>query len=220
MKLPYLIKYLFLLPIVFHTERVFAQCDAAPTCESLGYKMTEAQCNGKKALKCPMDLTKVFCGGGIVGEVKPFGGKELPKGWLKADGSSVSSSKYPELYAAIGNTYGGSGSTFKLPDLAGKMVWGASTSSYVTNKLGSTGGAATVTLTIAEMPSHAHGWTGVNGTGWPKKPSDSGTEGTSRAYPRTSQTAYRGSGWSHNNMPPYLAVNYIIFSGVFEGDEQ
>lgn len=213
-----LVKYLFLLPAAFYAGNAAAQCDTAPTCESLGYKMTEAQCKGKVSIKCPMDPEKVFCSNGLIGEVKPFAGKELPNGWLKANGASLNSSKYPQLYAVIGNTYGGSGSTFYLPNLSGRMVWGAGKGSYVTNKLGSTGGAEQVTLTVSQMPSHAHGWTGQNGTGWPKKPSDSTDVGSPRAYPRQTQTAYRGGGAAHNNMPPYLAVDYIIYTGVLEGE--
>ena len=76
----------------------------------------------------------------------------IPSGWLLCNGASVSSSTYPGLYAAIGHTYGGSGSSFNLPDARNKMVIGAG-SSY---GLGNTGGSSTSSLSISNMPSHNH----------------------------------------------------------------
>lgn len=220
MKTTNLTKYLFLILLSFYAADVSAQCATAPTCEGLGYKMTKAQCSGKKYISCPMDFKKVFCSGNIIGEVKPFAGKEVPNGWLKANGASVSSAKYSQLYAVIGTTFGGTISNFKLPDLSGKMVAGAASGSYASNKLGAIGGAEKVTLTVAEMASHGHGWTGRIGTGNPNDAGHSNGAGAwqERSYPRRTQTAYRGGSAAHNNMPPYLAMDFIIFTGVYEGE--
>lgn len=67
--------------------------------------------------------------GGIVGEVKWLAGNTAPAGYLLCDGSAVSRTTYDKLYAAIGTTWGdGNGSsTFNLPNLLDKTVWGGST---------------------------------------------------------------------------------------------
>ena len=86
------------------------------------------------------------------GEIIAGAGNTAPPGTLLCDGSSKSKSAFPELFAAIGYTYGGSGSSFKLPDARGRCLIGSS-SSYA---LGSKGGAAEVALTAAQMPAHKH----------------------------------------------------------------
>lgn len=61
------------------------------------------------------------------GVVTPFAGNEaaVPVGYLPCDGRSLRKLEYPALFAAIGNTWGGSGTTFKLPDLRGRIPAGA-----------------------------------------------------------------------------------------------
>jgi microcystin-dependent protein len=93
------------------------------------------------------------------GAVVPFAGATAPAGWLMCDGHAVSRQTYASLFSVIGTTYGsGDGSTtFNLPDLRSCVVVGAGQgpglSSYA---LGSRGGEETHTLTVAEMPAHAH----------------------------------------------------------------
>lgn len=67
---------------------------------------------------------------GMVGEVKNYAGRSIPNGWLLCDGSAVSRSGYPRLFAAIGTTWGeGDGSsTFNLPNLIDRVAWGSTTS--------------------------------------------------------------------------------------------
>jgi len=91
-------------------------------------------------------------GGLPAGVIMDYAGSSVPSGWLLCNGASVSSATYPALYAAIGHTYGGSGSSFNLPDARNKMVIGAG-SSY---GLGNTGGSSTSSLSISNMPSHNH----------------------------------------------------------------
>ena len=80
-----------------------------------------------------------------------------PANWLICDGSSLDTTTYATLFAAIGYTFGGSGANFNLPSFASKFPIGAD----ATNALGATGGEATHVLTVAEMPAHPHPITDV-----------------------------------------------------------
>jgi len=94
------------------------------------------------------------------GTVLPFAGTQVPSDeWLVCDGSAVSRVGYATLFKVIGETYGsGDGSTtFNLPDLRGRTVIGAGQATGLTDRLiGQAIGAETHTLTLEEMPLHAH----------------------------------------------------------------
>lgn len=86
-----------------------------------------------------------------------FWGTILPNGWLWADGSLYEPADYPNLFAAIGYTYGQSGTKFAVPDKRGRVSVGAGTGVDLTSRsLGQTFGEERVTLTNTEMPSHTH----------------------------------------------------------------
>jgi len=74
----------------------------------------------------------------------------IPSGWLLCDGSSIATASYSDLHTAIGYVYGGAGANFNLPDLVDKFVRGQST------QTATTGGADSLTLTEAQMPTHNH----------------------------------------------------------------
>lgn len=87
------------------------------------------------------------------GDIKGIAGPNIPTGWLLCNGSAQSRIEYPDLYAAIGTTWGaGDGSTtFNLPDLRNRLLVGAGTVA-----LGDYSGASEVTLTTDELPAHSH----------------------------------------------------------------
>jgi microcystin-dependent protein len=95
-----------------------------------------------------------------IGTVKAWAGTAIPTNWMLADGRSLSklAGAYPELFNAIGYTYGGSGNNFNLPNLTAKFIYGVADARPVAagGELGASGGESTHALSIAEMPSHDH----------------------------------------------------------------
>ena len=86
-----------------------------------------------------------------------FGGNTPPTGWVYCDGTSYPISTYPNLFAAIGYTFGGSvGVSYNVPNMGGNVPMGSS----LTYPLGTTGGEAVHTLVTSEIPSHTHGYSG------------------------------------------------------------
>lgn len=160
-------------------------------------------------------------GGGVpTGTIVPFAGSSAPTGWLLCDGGQYSTSSYSTLYAVIGTTYGGGNGSFRVPDLRGRTPVGKNQGTF--SALGRIGGEETHTLSIAEMPSHQHPMnenTYVDvqtRSGW--QPYVSDTNGsrwfTNKRHDNLSfsdiATGATGQSSPHNNMPPYLVLNYII----------
>ena len=180
------------------------------------------------------------------GVVVPYGGSEAPTGWLLCDGNPVSKTTYARLYAAIGNKFGETSTTFNTPNLGGRIPLGvcnvANLSSVVGEEgpgpakslyVGASGGEFRHTLSASSLPSHAHGvvtyLNAVNsgnsgaGTGFPIVNSGNITGNVSYKYTdnriwegTTGSTSYNRSGdqiaanGAHNNIQPYIAMNYII----------
>lgn len=93
------------------------------------------------------------------GEIRFFIYGRIPTGWMIADGSVLEIAKHQALFGLLGTTYGGDGKqTFALPDLRGRVPIGFGTEKReaATYKLGQRGGQETVTLTLDQMPAHAH----------------------------------------------------------------
>lgn len=142
------------------------------------------------------------------GAVAMFAGKTAPLGWLICDGSSLQDAvKYGKLYDAIGTIYGGTGkNNFKIPDMQGKVAVGPGDG----RSIGNVGGSKTHTLTDAEMPKHQHGgiknWFNDNNN----QVNSPGTAGDDIKKTSTYSTKSAGGDQPHNNMQPYLVMNYII----------
>lgn len=137
-----------------------------------------------------------------------------PNGWKLCDGSAISRSTYSDLFAIIGTTYGtGDGSTtFNLPNLKGKVIVGYNASETEFDNLGETGGEKTHTLDISEMPAHSHTGSTVASR---NNNSSAGTadsvveaQATNDSVPLSIAT--QGGGGAHNNLQPYISLNYII----------
>jgi len=162
-----------------------------------------------------------------------------PTGWLLCQGQTISRVTYALLFSVMGTLYGqGDGSTtFLLPDLRGRVPVGQ-TASGTFSSLNNAGGAETHTLTTDQMPSHTHiqdshnhtqnshlhnqsGQTIANFTGYGQNSAINGNAvtpsgltftgsaiATNQATIATNQNA--GSGQAHNNLQPYIVLNYMI----------
>ena len=151
-----------------------------------------------------------------IGEIRMFAGNFAPNGWLFCQGQVLSIADYDTLFNLIGTTYGGDGEvTFALPNLASRVPVHQGPG-YV---LGATGGAETVNLAPNQLPVHTHPALGSSSAGTSPSPSgavwDTGTTAEySSAAPNLSMNpaalAPAGSGQPHDNMAPFLAINFII----------
>lgn len=147
----------------------------------------------------------------------------------------MSRATYAALFAVIGTTYGaGDGSTtLNLPDLRGRVIVGRDAGQSEFDTLGEAGGAKTHTLTPDEMPVHTHVQDAHNHTQdahqhtVPVNTSDgSGTmadrattsgsatistgNATATNQPATATNQDAGGGQAHNNLQPYVVLNWVI----------
>lgn len=141
------------------------------------------------------------------GSIKAWPAASAPSGYLLADGSAVSRSTYAALFALISTTYGvGDGATtFNVPNLKGKVIVGYNSAETEFDALGETGGEKTHTLTVPEIPSHSHSIGTVNlSGGWVA------AQSSNTAADHSYQSGSTGGGGAHNNLQPYITLNYII----------
>jgi microcystin-dependent protein len=149
-----------------------------------------------------------------VGTISVYGLISPPVGWLNCNGSLVSRTQYVSLFSVIGTTYGsGDGiNTFGLPDLRGRTIIGIGTGNNLTPRnLGEKGGEENHILTLAEIPSHNHpgsfitpgGFVGIG-------VHDGGAYYFKNSGNTAVNVASQGGGLGHNNMQPYIVLNYII----------
>jgi microcystin-dependent protein len=137
-----------------------------PTHTDIGRDPVPLAANGNTGL-CPRltgNPQQVLSGDGSwqwsipSGVIMDFGGPAAPPGWLLCNGASLPVASYPNLYGAIGYTWGGSGANFNLPDCRGRTRIGAGQGPGLTNRLlGTIGGEESHIPGVAEMPAHTHG---------------------------------------------------------------
>jgi microcystin-dependent protein len=159
----------------------------------------------------------------VIGEIITWAGNTSPDlKWLICDGASLLRASYPDLFVVIGTTYGATdGAHFSLPDLRGRVAIGAGTGGGLsTYTRGQTGGEEAHQLTGAEAPSHSHSDTGHThaegnaiptaitiGAGLPAPSALPAVGATGLGFAGISSS---GGDGSHNNIQPFLALNYLI----------
>jgi len=150
-----------------------------------------------------------------------------PKAHALCNGQILSIQQNQALFAILGTTYGGNGTTtFALPNLQGCIPfhWGASPSGGGSFVLGQVGGEINHTLLQTEMPQHTHQANATSATANAGSPAGAfWANGGHQLYANTGGSlmaaqavGIAGGSQPHPNMPPYLVVNfYICISGVF-----
>jgi microcystin-dependent protein len=167
----------------------------------------------------------------FVAEIRIFGFNFAPKGWAFCNGQLLPLSQNTALFSLLGTTYGGDGkSNFALPNMQGNAPMHPGQGPGLSlHDLGETGGSQTVTLLQSEMPSHTHTFFAnavVGDTNAPSPNVSLTRSHNATAYQTTTNQSLvqfasnaispAGGSQPHNNMMPYLTLNFCIaLQGVF-----
>lgn len=168
-----------------------------------------------------------------IGQIQPYGFGFAPKYWAQCNGQILSIAQYTALFALLGTTYGGNGqTTFALPDLQSRVPMHYGQLNGVTYSLGEESGVENLTLNFAEMPFHNHGFLGTSaaansfdvsaGTALAavtKNTPPAGNYYGPDTIPMPINIASigpAGGNQPHNNLQPYLTINWCIcMTGIF-----
>jgi len=168
----------------------------------------------------------------FLGQIQPFGFTFAPRHWALCNGQILSIAQNTALFSLLGTQYGGNGTTtFALPNLQSRVPMHRDNSTYFQ---GEEAGAETVTLTINQIPSHTHTFSGASAAANTKQPMDGAalatstkTGGVSPGDPyyalaaplqplNPGTVAVFGGNSPHTNLQPYLTINWCIaLQGVF-----
>lgn len=158
----------------------------------------------------------------FLAEVRIFAGNFAPRGWAFCDGQLLPIAQNTALFSLIGTIYGGDGrSTTALPNLQGRAPMHPGRGPGLTSRrLGQRGGTETITLSEAQMPNHTHTLRATVSRG------SSGQPGGNAFNRSVGDTAYKspsnltgmaanmapnaGGSQAHNNLQPFLTLNFII----------
>lgn len=162
----------------------------------------------------------------FLAEIRIVGFNFAPRGWATCDGQILPINQNQALFSLLGTTYGGDGrTTFALPDLRGRTpahVGNADGGMTITQ--GQKSGEETHTLSVGEIASHAHQAMGSSAQANNNDPTGHVLAQSGTIYgPASSLTPMRagsignvGGGQAHDNMQPYLALNFVIaLQGLF-----
>lgn len=161
-----------------------------------------------------------------VGVIKMYAGLTAPENYMLCNGAALDQKEYPELYKVIGTTFNDApfwdgkprlvtdGNLFRLPDLRSRFIVGYNPDDGAYNKLGMTGGAKTVTLTVDQMPKHDH-YIIADYRRTKTKNDDycyswNDTDKVQNVPPHIKKTAPAGGSKAHENRPPFYSLAYII----------
>jgi microcystin-dependent protein len=172
----------------------------------------------------------------FVAEIRIFPFNFPPTGWAFCDGQLMPISQNTALFSLLGTTYGGDGkSTFALPDMQGNAPMQPGQGQGLSLRdLGEMSGVDTITLLVSEIPAHTHQLKGCDADATTDSPAgqlaakglwDAGTSGgiigaysalAPNAQMNFQALAPAGGGLPHNNMQPYLTLNFCIaLQGIF-----
>lgn len=159
----------------------------------------------------------------FLSEVKILSFDFPPRGWALCNGQTLAINQNQALFALLGTTYGGNGTTnFQLPNLQGRVPIHTG-NGY---SLGQSGGEQYHTLTINEIPAHAHPVNVTTGTAdqqyatatsyWAAGAPEAGFHQNSNAAMNPAAVVANGGSQPHQNMQPYLTLNFsIALQGIF-----
>lgn len=161
-----------------------------------------------------------------LGEIRVFPYGKTPQGWLPCDGRILPIAQYTALYSLIWTNYGGDGrSTFALPDLQGRaavcLQYNKAAGGIPLGRPGQTAGEESHTLLAGEVPGHTHlaqcstlsgTTTAVAGAVWAAATGQTvyGAPASTPVSMNGGAVAAAGGDMAHNNLQPYLALNYCI----------
>jgi microcystin-dependent protein len=164
----------------------------------------------------------------FVAEIRIFPFNFAPKGWAFCDGQILPLSQNTALFSLLGTTYGGDGkSNFALPNMQGNAPMHPGQGPGLSlHDLGETGGSDTVSLLESEIPSHSHGLIASAADGIAGQPTSRlwaqgvaiqiWSVGSASTPMADSALAPAGGDQPHNNMQPYLTLNFCIaLQGVY-----
>ena len=163
-----------------------------------------------------------------VGEIRMFAGNFAPAGWMLCQGQTLPISENETLFNLIGTTYGGDGQeTFQLPDLQSRVPIHMGTSKGgTTYQLAEMAGTEQETLTVQQIPIHNHALTCSTAPGAVNSPANQVIaaspsillfiQDTPDSTLNTNSVTPQGGSQPHENVQPFLCINFIIsLFGVF-----
>jgi len=168
----------------------------------------------------------------FIGEIRINAFDYAPQGWASCDGQTLPIQQNAALYSLIGKAFGGDGAqNFNLPDLRGRTPVGFYTNpqtigQFTHYNMAQAEGVETVALATTQIPAHIHSWAYANAVGATQNPTGNsygqtpsgvnvyttlpatGNLGLVPFNPKVMGDA--GGGQAHNNMQPYLVLNFVI----------